>query len=394
MDLLSVVKSLESPLLYGIAVALIFTGLYIPVRCRNTLLLPVWGLLVLSMRSIDRLDWLPGLSYEFGMLAILTFLCSPLIFHTQEEPLKIEVRADGTINWNLKMAYKIFNNPRRLPTDLRKISQGSRATVGTLVKFTLYRLLKIVVLVALKIGLNFAMMPIFVKATLSDFSPAREPIIRRLVYDTVTSHELIIRAFISTIWIFDSISQLEISHAAMGILFVAVLRVDEPHEWPPLFGNPLEAYSLKRFWGRFWHRLFTSAGVWARALTDNKIFSQVPVGLKKAFAAFFIFTVSGLAHAIVGWKTGDTALERDIMFFWCNFLGVCFEMVASKYLPTARKLYLRRMGFSAGAGRLIEPDYRYISDLYLAPCIGYDNDIASFKRRCHRVGYNNMYRTW
>lgn len=77
----------------------------------------------------------------------------------------------------------------------------------------------------------------------------------------------------------------------MGILFVAVMRVDEPHEWRPLFGNPLETYSLKRFWGRFWHRLFASAGIWAIALTDHALVSRVPVGLNKAFAAFFIFTV-------------------------------------------------------------------------------------------------------
>ena len=30
---------------------------------------------------------------------------------------------------------------------------------------------------------------------------------------------------------------------------------DRPEEWPPLFGSISEAYTLRRFWGVFWHKL-------------------------------------------------------------------------------------------------------------------------------------------
>ncbi|KAI1772978.1 membrane bound O-acyl transferase family-domain-containing protein [Hypoxylon cercidicola] len=354
MPSLLVVNVLEPILLYSFAVVLIFAGVYLPECYRNALLLPIWGLLGLSMQGIDRLDFIPGLSYQFGMLMIITFLCSPLIFHARKDPIEVELKPDGKLNWNLTTAYKIFNNPRLLPSKPVKVPQYPGVTKAILAKFTLYRLLKVFLLVTLKTGLNSATAPIFSNCTLDDFSPSREPIIRRLINGTVSSHDLIIRAFISTVWIFDSISQLEISHALMGILFVVVIRVDQPDEWPPLFGNPLEPYSLRRFWGRFWHRLFVSAGVWANTVTDSVLFSSVPLGLKKAFIAFFIFTVSGLAHAIVEWKTGGFALERDILFFWCNYAAVCLEVALAKGWPSAMKpsYMLLRIGVSPRGVRI------------------------------------------
>ncbi|KAI1469841.1 uncharacterized protein F4812DRAFT_450259 [Daldinia caldariorum] len=265
----------------------------------------LWTLLAASIHDIGQLDWIPGFAYQFGMLVVITFLCSPLISHARKDPLKVEGEVDGTLNYNLTTAYKIYNNPRMLPIKLEKPSRAVRVSNAVLVKFTSYRLLKILVFVALNISLNRAMTPIFSTCTLDDFSPAREAILRRLISGTVSRHDLGIRAFISTIWILHSVFQLEISHVSMSILLVTVLR---------------------RFWGRYWHRLFASAGIWARAI--------------KVLAAFLLFTMSGIAHAIVGWRIGDSAPERDVLFFWYNFLAVCFEIIVSKYWPSEKLAYL------------------------------------------------------
>lgn len=45
------------------------------------------------------------------------------------------------------------------------------------------------------------------------------------------------------------------AHNLLAALLVSVLQWDGPDEWPALFGSITEAYSLRRFWGRFWHRL-------------------------------------------------------------------------------------------------------------------------------------------
>ncbi|KAH7130084.1 membrane bound O-acyl transferase family-domain-containing protein [Dendryphion nanum] len=288
------------------------------------MLIPMWSFLAISFHSINHLDLIPGLSYQFGMLVIITFLHGPIICYAINEPLKIEVDDAGNRNWNLKPAYKIYNNPRMLHSlqdkDKSKWSQSRTS-------FFVYRILKVAALFALKTGANLAMPILFAKCTLQSFSPAQEPIIRRIIEGSVSSHELQIRIFLSVIWIFDSIFQLEITHAIMAVSFVNIFQLDEPEEWPLLFGNPADAYSITRFWGRFWHRLMSPAAVvWGRVISEY-IFANLPSQVRKLFVAFFVFSVSGFSHALIGWEMGDVALDRDVYFFWGCFLAVACEVL-------------------------------------------------------------------
>ncbi|OBT74656.1 hypothetical protein VF21_07014 [Pseudogymnoascus sp. 05NY08] len=56
-------------------------------------------------------------------------------------------------------------------------------------------------------------------------------------------------------WIWSSYVVLTLSHDILAIFFVTLLRWDQPSQWPALFGSIAEAYSLRRFWGVFWHLL-------------------------------------------------------------------------------------------------------------------------------------------
>jgi hypothetical protein len=56
-------------------------------------------------------------------------------------------------------------------------------------------------------------------------------------------------------WIWIAYLMLEICHSIFAIIFVVILRLDTPESWPPLFGSPLEAWTIRRFWGKFWHKL-------------------------------------------------------------------------------------------------------------------------------------------
>ncbi len=40
-------------------------------------------------------------------------------------------------------------------------------------------------------------------------------------------------------------------HECFSIIFICILRLDEPYEWPPIYGNLLEAYTVRRFWAHF-----------------------------------------------------------------------------------------------------------------------------------------------
>ncbi|KAK5094321.1 hypothetical protein LTR70_004214 [Exophiala xenobiotica] len=115
-----------------------------------------------------------------------------------------------------------------------------------------------------------------------------------------------------------------------AIFWVVVLRVGEPRDWPQLLGNPQEAYTLGRFWSRFWHRGHVSAYVdftqllinlLPRKLRNNKRFTTT-------IRHFLFFLFSGIVHSLVSWQMGDhCAYETDIWFYLTNFAAVSIEGV-------------------------------------------------------------------
>jgi len=46
--------------------------------------------------------------------------------------------------------------------------------------------------------------------------------------------------------------QLEFQYAAIASL-TTMLRLYKPHDWPPMFGEWGDAWSVRRFWDRTWH---------------------------------------------------------------------------------------------------------------------------------------------
>ncbi len=174
-------------------------------------------------------------------------------------------------------------------------------------------------------------------STASDFSPARIPLLRWDGHSATPSlpsqSELSLRVVIMLWWLVDGIVPLAVLHMSLSVVFVCLLRVDAPEEWPPLFGSPLEAYSLRRFWSRTWHRLLSpSALMWARWVSRRL---GLRGSIEKIFVPFFVFTLSGSVHAAVAWKLGGSRLDRDMWFFWANFVGITGEVGFQKMTRVA-----------------------------------------------------------
>ncbi|EFY86583.1 hypothetical protein MAC_07361 [Metarhizium acridum CQMa 102] len=45
------------------------------------------------------------------------------------------------------------------------------------------------------------------------------------------------------------------ANSALAIIFVGLLQIAQPDEWPPLHGNPFQAYTIQRLWDVFWHQI-------------------------------------------------------------------------------------------------------------------------------------------
>ncbi|KAF9883691.1 hypothetical protein FE257_003075 [Aspergillus nanangensis] len=102
-----------------------------------------------------------------------------------------------------------------------------------------------------------------------------------------------------------------------------------PDTWPPLFGRLEQAYSVRRFWGKFWHQLLHEPLVGsARAIV-----ARMPHWRKKELRVLFTFCVfflSGVTHGVtdyVYWTTAGVHTLPVLRFFCSCALALVVETI-------------------------------------------------------------------
>ncbi|KAI4759394.1 hypothetical protein E4T52_07628 [Aureobasidium sp. EXF-3400] len=235
--------------------------------------------------------------------------------------------------WDINAAYKLLFDVRHLSQSRTTSPPGAgTGSRKVLLAFVTSRLLKLLVYWLLTVHLFTPLIPlIFGPVEPWEFDRYAQTYFRRIpLFDTrepITTRETLIRTVFTIRWIWLNFVDVDAAHTFLSIVFVGILRLDMPEEWPPMFGSPLEAYSLRRYWGRFWHRLvyrpyLSLARVVAGKLHCNAFGSK----FEKCFLAFMIFLISGVAHAIVSLQEGNLAEAfDDIAFYSINFLIITIE---------------------------------------------------------------------
>lgn len=162
----------------------------------------------------------------------------------------------------------------------------------------------------------------------SDFDNVRQTYLRRLFSSShpIALGETRLRATFAIFWAWSAYAAVDGAHAALSVLLVVVLRLDQPHEWPPIYGHLRDASSLHGFWGKFWHRLvalpYGNYGKWIA----EKVFGLQPrSSLHKLVVAFAIFLISGLTHSAVAWQLGGCGWYSDVWWFCMNFMANALE---------------------------------------------------------------------
>ncbi|KAL5003740.1 membrane bound O-acyl transferase family-domain-containing protein [Aspergillus recurvatus] len=342
-------KSLAPLFYYAIASLLTITGLKRRRQTRLLLLGPIWLFSLMSLASSHRLRLsvagkMVGADSTFASLVVFYLLYSAKTLVFDIHAVSPERSPHGHY-WSLVDCYRTWNNPRQLPLRRSRL-EGDTPAHGDpapkswrLLSFSLTRATKAAALWAFE---HFVFRKVFIHALgqviVADFSPAMEAL-SQLQPQQLSPHHLQVRAVMSVQWIWRAYFFLEFYHSLLAIVFVVILRFDDPGEWPPLFGTPLEAYSVRGFWGRFWHRLTVPTYVFYARLVSRRLMRVRPgSALEKIVTALLVFTISGLSHSLVGWALGDTALFRDVLFFEMCFLAAAGETAVSKMKMKAKAL--------------------------------------------------------
>ncbi|KAH8687421.1 hypothetical protein BGZ60DRAFT_363717 [Tricladium varicosporioides] len=105
-----------------------------------------------------------------------------------------------------------------------------------------------------------------------------------------------------------------------------------------MYGNIKNAYSVGRYWGKFWHKLPYGGYVSIAKIISEKGLKLSRKGMKgKLMVSFLVFAMSGMVHALLQKKLGSSCGNWSEFMWWVgNFGIVVLEMAIQKAVVDLR----------------------------------------------------------
>ncbi|KAM0274930.1 hypothetical protein ACHAQH_007739 [Verticillium albo-atrum] len=239
----------------------------------------------------------------------------------------------------------------------QKQRDSFHARVGTIrreprLRFVLRRLSLAVSLAILEFSIKPKLMLVYLPTTYDDFSPAKEAFFRRLLLPRrgpmPDGHEFAVRLWMTFETTWAAYSFYTMWHSIASAAAVAT-GLDRPHEWPPLFGDIRQAYSMRRYWVKFFDRLiYRTMSGYAKfigrfvGLCDAEGMAKAP--WSRWVLNGMIFMMSGVFHAWSStWQGYKCGFWEEIWWWSVNFLAVLGETIVLEGLQKAFPQWYRRM---------------------------------------------------
>ncbi|OIW22547.1 hypothetical protein CONLIGDRAFT_214849 [Coniochaeta ligniaria NRRL 30616] len=156
------------------------------------------------------------------------------------------------------------------------------------------------------------------------FAPDKIPFFSRLA--DVAPDELAVRFIIPLVIWATSYSMIQMTYDLMSIVAVG-LHITNVNSWRPVFGSIWDAYTVRKFWGNFWHQQLRDLLNDPATIITHRILHLPANGLAQRYTKIVIaFFISGVAHMFVDLATGLTYLESgSVRFFTTQALGIMIE---------------------------------------------------------------------
>ncbi|KAM0331397.1 hypothetical protein ACHAQA_003070 [Verticillium albo-atrum] len=219
------------------------------------------------------------------------------------------------------------------------------------VRFLVRRIVLIILLAMIEFYIKPRFLRVYLSTTYDDFAPVKEAFFRRLLLPgrgpRPDGHELAVRLWMTFETTWAAYSFYTIWHSAASVLAVAT-GLDEPHEWPPLFGDIRQAYSMRRYWVKFFDRLIyrTMAGYaklvgrWT-GLLDTEGRAGAP--WRRWVLNGIIFMLSGVFHAWASaWQGYQCGFWEEVWWWTVNYMVVVGETVVLEGLQRSFPRWYRQ----------------------------------------------------
>ncbi|KAJ5530987.1 hypothetical protein N7527_004380 [Penicillium freii] len=118
----------------------------------------------------------------------------------------------------------------------------------------------------------------------------------------------------------------DLAYRVLSIFFVGI-GLDSPADWPPAFGSMADAYTLRNFWGKFWHQFmrqpFTSISNFIARDVLNLTRSSI---LERYTNVFIVFLISAIFHVLVDiLQSVPVDMSGSMPFYLAFVFGIMLE---------------------------------------------------------------------
>ncbi|CAI6336766.1 unnamed protein product [Periconia digitata] len=221
-----------------------------------------------------------------------------------------------------------------IPSDAHKsqpprlFKQGRWAAVATRIA---YFVLNFILLSCAYEFLNPSTLFDIVPNPSTDYTREKEGILRRFILQfffphskytlltaptPVTTREIKLRIFLALEYVVGDYLLLSLYTDFFAILWLS-LGIDEPWEFPPFFGDITEAYTMRRFWNMFWHRvIYRSFNAHAALISRYVLRMRQRTPVTRVINGLLVFGISAVMHAMVSARFGNSCAWGRSMLYW------------------------------------------------------------------------------
>ncbi|KPI42256.1 uncharacterized protein AB675_9638 [Cyphellophora attinorum] len=334
----------------------------VPARHRSYLLPAILLPAAVSLTMSEHLEVITGLSEIWALITLIALTHYVSLLYIRK--WKVDITPSDVQQQKLSS-----DKASQKPIFIRSTAIHAATPLKSRLIFLLLRFFTVTVILN-----DVAIHPPFLSPSLNpdDFSPSSgRTLLARLLLrsrDAATKREIYIRSWL-TISMFMHLSLvLDALHTICAIVFIYVSRMDTLQDWPDMFGSPLQAFTLARFWGKYWQRVQVVAyRDFVDVLLPSRMLSNPAA--RKVANVVFAFLFSALLHqtvaAVLYPQCAGIKDLADVKFFALNAVGVLlecgllagFEEIGRHFLPGSSR---RR-----GAARLqVQQGWQVGSDVY------------------------------
>lgn len=236
-------------------------SLVIPLKYRSYSLPIILTLATISLKTTHYLG--PGLSELWGLITLIGFMHFTSLLYVKKWSLRTDLIRLNCADLKLlcRQMYKVSSNPRLVHVSSetllcsKKTSMKSTAPTG---RFRMSRVGWLCVSIIMGSIFNCILMVLLrMSIDIHDFEHGKGSLrhLARLLKADATKpsdlRDIYVRVWFIVCFLWPPIMMLNCIHIILAIFFIYILRVDTGKEWPDLYGSSWEAYSLRRFWGRY-----------------------------------------------------------------------------------------------------------------------------------------------